>query len=253
MGSQENLRIRISVTRAGLRVFGSKHRSVANHRRQGVGRHWRGYGFGQWQSDPVDCLCTTRERPGAGTRLDGLSLGLYSGPSVAGVLIDTVGWRWIFFLNLPVALAAAYMAWKVLPETTVQPQTYALDLLGMLTLFATAVTLILGLQQIAKSGFTWVPLMIFLISAVSAGLLFHIERKSPAPLLDLSLFRIRVLSAGIVSHLFVVISHSSTFFLLPFYLQEILHFTPSQVGVTVIFFSLVIIFLAPLGGWLETA
>jgi MFS family permease len=36
-----------------------------------------------------------------------------SGPSVAGVLIDTLGWRWIFFLNLPVALAAAFMALKV--------------------------------------------------------------------------------------------------------------------------------------------
>ena len=177
-------------------------------------------------------------------------LGYISGPSVAGVLIDTVGWRWIFFLNLPVALAAAYMAWKVLPETPVQPQTYALDLMGMLTLFATAVTLILGLQQIAKSGVTWVPLVMFLISAVSAGLLVRVERKSPAPLLDLSLFRIRVLSAGVLSHLFVVISHSSTFFLLPFYLQGILHFSPTQVGVTVIFFSLVIVFLAPLGGWL---
>ena len=120
----------------------------------------------------------------------------------------------------------------------------------MLTLFATAVTLILGLQQIAKSGVTWVPLIIFLISAVSGGLLFHFERKSPAPLLDLSLFRIRVLSAGVLSHLFVVISHSSTFFLLPFYLQGILHFSPTRVGVTVIFFSLVIVFLAPLGGCL---
>jgi predicted MFS family arabinose efflux permease len=85
---------------------------------------------------------------------------------------------------------------------------------------------------------------------VPAGLLSRVERKSPAPLLDLSLFRIRVLSAGVLSHLFLVISHSSTFFLLPFYLQGILHFSPTQVGVTVIFFSLVIVFLAPFGGWL---
>jgi EmrB/QacA subfamily drug resistance transporter len=177
-------------------------------------------------------------------------LGYISGPSVAGVLIDTLGWRWIFFLNLPVALAAAFMAWKVLPETAIQRETHSLDLMGMVTLFSMAVTIILGLQQIAKSGVTWVAITIFLISAVSAGLLLHFERKSPAPLLDLSLFKIRVLTAGVLSHLFVVISHSSTFFLLPFYLQGILHFTPTQVGVTVIFFSLVIVFLAPLGGWL---
>ena len=177
-------------------------------------------------------------------------LGYISGPSVAGVLIDTVGWRWIFFLNLPVALAAAFMAWKVLRETEIQREAHSLDLMGMVTLFSMAVTLILGLQQIAKSGFSWIPITIFIISALSAGLLLHFERKSPAPLLDLSLFKIRVLSAGVMSHLFVVISHSSTFFLLPFYLQGILHFTPTQVGVTVIFFSLSIVFLAPLGGWL---
>ena len=88
----------------------------------------------------------------------------------------------------------------------------------------------------------------FLVGAIFLGLLLHVERKAPEPLLDLSLFRVRMLAAGIVSHFFVVISHSSTFFLLPFYLPAILHFTPTQVGVTIIFFSLVIVFLAPVGG-----
>jgi MFS family permease len=123
-------------------------------------------------------------------------LGYISGPSVAGALIDTLGWRWIFFLNLPVALAAAFMALKVLPETAIQRETHSLDLMGMVTLFSMAVTIILGLQQIAKTGVTWVAITIFIISAVSAGLLLHFERKSPAPLLDLSLFKIRVLTAG---------------------------------------------------------
>jgi predicted MFS family arabinose efflux permease len=120
----------------------------------------------------------------------------------------------------------------------------------MVTLLSTAVTLIWGLQQIAKSGVTAVVLLIFAVAAIFVRLLLYFERKSPAPLLDLSLFRVRVLTAGILSNLFIVISHSSTFFLLPFYLQGILHFTPTQVGVTIIFFSLVIVFLAPVGGWL---
>jgi predicted MFS family arabinose efflux permease len=61
---------------------------------------------------------------------------------------------------------------------------------------------------------------------------------------------VRLLTAGVLSHFFVSLSHTSTFFLLPFYLQGILHFTPTEVGVTIIFFSLVIVFLAPIGGWL---
>ena len=177
-------------------------------------------------------------------------LGYITGPSLGGFLIDTVGWRWIFFISLPVALAAAFMAWKVLPETVSDKRQYSIDPMGMVTLLLTVVSLILGLQQIAKSGVGWFALTAFLVGAICLGLLLHVERKAPSPLLDLSLFRVRMLTAGIVSHFFVVISHSSTFFLLPFYLQGILHFTPTQVGVTIIFFSLVIVFLAPVGGWL---
>ena len=178
-------------------------------------------------------------------------LGYISGPSVAGVLIDTLGWRWIFFLNLPVALAAAFMAWKVLPETAIQRETHSLDLMGMVTLFSMAVTIILGLQQIAKTGVTWVAITIFIISAVSAGLLLHFERKSPAPLLDLSLFKIRVLTAGSFEP--SLCSDLAQFDIRPITVLPaggILHFTPTQVGITVIFFSLVIVFLVPLGGWL---
>jgi EmrB/QacA subfamily drug resistance transporter len=177
-------------------------------------------------------------------------LGYIIGPSLGGLLIDTVGWRWIFFVNLPVALAAASMAWKVLPETAGEKRKYSLDSMGMLTLLLTVVSLILGLQQIAKSGVTALAVAAFPAAAVFLALLLRFERKSPAPLLDLSLFKVRMLTAGVLSNLFIVTSHSSTFFLLPFYLQGILHFSPTQVGVTIIFFSLVIVFLAPVGGWL---
>jgi len=177
-------------------------------------------------------------------------LGYIVGPSLGGFLIDTVGWRWIFFVNLPVALGIASMAWKVLPETAGEKGKYSLDSVGMVTLLLTAVSLILGLQQIAKSGVTLFAVAAFSVAIICLGLLLYCERKSPAPLLDLSLFRVRTLTAGVLSNLFIVTSHSSTFFLLPFYLQGILHFSPTQVGFTIVFFSLVIVFFAPVGGWL---
>jgi len=177
-------------------------------------------------------------------------LGYIVGPSLGGFLIDTVGWRWIFFVTLPVAVAAGSMAWKVLPETAGHRGKYSLDSMGMVTLLLAVVSLILGLQQIAKSGLSAVALAGFAAAAIFLASLLHFERKSSAPLLDLSLFRVRMLTAGVLSNLFIVISHSSTFFLLPFYLQGILHFSPTQVGFTIIFFSLAIVFLAPVGGWL---
>ncbi|HSK30746.1 MAG TPA: MFS transporter, partial [Candidatus Limnocylindria bacterium] len=193
-------------------------------------------------------------REGRGRALGMMSmsfhLGYITGPSVGGFLVDTIGWRWIFFMNLPVAIAAAFMAWRILPETVTEKREYSIDPIGMITLLLTVVPLVVGLQQIAKSGFGLPPLVAVALSLLSFALLLHFERKNPAPLLDLSLFRIRLLSAAILSHFFVSLSHTSTFFLLPFYLQGILRYSPTQVGLTVIFFSLVIVFLAPIGGWL---
>ncbi len=187
--------------------------------------------------------------PALGLTSMAFHLGYIIGPSLGGFLIDTVGWRWIFFVDLPVALAAALMAWKVLPETAGERQRYSLDSMGMATLLLTAVSLILTLQEIAKSGLTPFAATGFLVAAIFLGLLLRFERRNSAPLLDLSLFRVRLLTAGILSNLFIVTCHSATFFLLPFYLQGILHFSPTQVGLTIIFFSLVIVFLAPVGGW----
>jgi len=183
---------------------------------------------------------TLYAREGRGRALGMMSmsfhLGYITGPSVGGFLVDAVGWRWIFFMNLPVAIAAASMAWKVLPESVTEKRDYSIDPAGMITLLMTVVSLIVGLQQIAKSGFGLFSLAAFVASAMSLVLLLYFERKDPAPLLDLSLFKVRLLTAGVLSHFFVAPSHASTCFLL---LQGIPQFTPTQVGLTIIFFSLV--------------
>jgi EmrB/QacA subfamily drug resistance transporter len=177
-------------------------------------------------------------------------LGYITGPSVGGFLVDTVGWRWTFFMISPIALLAGYMSWKILPESTPDKGGVTIDPLGMTALLTVFVSLILGLQQIAKSGLGSWSMALFALSVVSFWLLVRHEGKSTAPLLDLSLFKIRMLTAGVLSQFFVTITHASTFFLLPFYLQGILHVTPTRVGLTIIFFSLVIVCLAPIGGWL---
>lgn len=92
---------------------------------------------------------TLYAREGRGRALGMMSmsfhLGYITGPSIGGFLVDTVGWRWIFFMNLPVAVAAASMAWKVLPESVTEKRDYSLDPVGMITLLMTAVSLIVGI------------------------------------------------------------------------------------------------------------
>jgi EmrB/QacA subfamily drug resistance transporter len=197
---------------------------------------------------------TLYAREGRGRALGMMSMafhvGYITGPSFGGFLVDTVGWRWIFFMILPVATLAGYMAWKVLPESPPDKGGVTIDPLGMISLLLVVVSLIVALQQIAKSGFGGWPLLLFCASGIFFRLLLRFEAKAVAPLLDLSLFKVRMLTAAVLSHFFVTITHASTFFLLPFYLQGVVHVTPTRVGMTIIFFSLVIVCLAPLGGWL---
>src|SRR5919106_2902295 len=63
-------------------------------------------------------------------------LGFLTGPSLGGFLIDTIGWRWIFYMNLPFSLWGAYLAWKIVPETRAQEKT-AIDIPGALLLLVT--------------------------------------------------------------------------------------------------------------------
>jgi EmrB/QacA subfamily drug resistance transporter len=193
-------------------------------------------------------------REGRGRALGMMSmsfhLGFITGPSVGGFLLDAVGWRWIFFMNLPVAVAAGYMAWRVLPETVSEKQIYGIDLAGTTSLLLMVLALILSLQQVAKAGFGWISATGLLLVLLFGAMLYYAERRAPVPLLDLALFKIRLLTASILCHFFVALSHTATFFLLPFYLQGILDFTPTEVGITIVCFSLVIVVLAPVGGWL---
>ncbi len=97
-------------------------------------------------------------------------------------------------MNLPVALAAATMAWKILPETVTEKRDYSIDPIGMVTLLTTVVALIVGLQQVAKSGFGWPALLAGGVAVTSLLLLLYFERRDQSPLLDLSLFKVRLLT-----------------------------------------------------------
>ncbi|HEY2988177.1 MAG TPA: MFS transporter [Candidatus Binatia bacterium] len=178
-------------------------------------------------------------------------LGYIVGPSLGGFLIDSLGWRWIFFVNLPVALAGAVMAWRVMQESVRAKGRFSIDLLGMAALLCFAIFLVLGLNHAARYGFELRTAGLFALSAASLALFVFFERRAPEPLLDLSLFRKRLFAAGIVSLGLVSLSQTAIFFLLPFYLQGILSLSPTQVGLTLIFYSVVIVFVAPIGGSLS--
>lgn len=178
-------------------------------------------------------------------------IGFLTGPSLGGFLIDTLGWRWIFYINLPFSLYGAYLAWKVVPETRTK-EGVGIDIPGAILLLLTNALFIYAIDQLPRVG--WGHLLFaatFCSSLIALLFLLRIEAKSQAPILDLSMFRLRLFSAGVASLFLVAATLSAINFLLPFLLQNMLGYTPSQVGWIIVADSIIIMIMAPIAGALS--
>ena len=178
-------------------------------------------------------------------------IGFLTGPSLGGFLIDTIGWRWIFYINMPFSLWGAYLAWKVIPETRAR-EKFAVDLPGAFLLLVTNGLFIYAIDQLPRAGWRHpVFLLTLALSLVSLIFLLWIETKAKTPILTLSMFRDRLFSAGISSLFLIAGTLSAINFLLPFYLQYLLGYSPSQVGWIIVADSVVIMIMAPIAGALS--
>jgi len=179
-------------------------------------------------------------------------VGFLSGPTLGGFMIDTIGWRWIFSLNIPIGIWGAWLAWKLLAETKGEKGDSSIDVAGALLLLVTNGLLIYAVDQIPHLGWRHsIVLTSLSLAAVACGMLVVVERKATTPILLLSLFRSRLFTAGILSLFLVAFSQVALNFLMPFYLQNLRGFSPSQVGWIIVADSLIIMALAPVAGWLS--
>jgi EmrB/QacA subfamily drug resistance transporter len=179
-------------------------------------------------------------------------IGFLTGPTLGGFLIDSVGWRWIFYINLPIGIWGAYLAWTLLEESKEEHDQISVDFAGAVLLMLTNSLFIYGMNQLPHVGWRE-PAVVRTISlaALAFALFVFIEMRSRMPILSFSLFRNRLFTASIFSLFFITSTQSAISFLLPFYLQNILHYSPSQMGWIIIASSVVIVMIAPIAGWLS--
>jgi EmrB/QacA subfamily drug resistance transporter len=174
------------------------------------------------------------------------ALFLILGPLVGGYLTETVSWRWIFWINVPLAGLGFLMVFRYIPRS--QPGTARLDLWGFLAFTAASCFLIIMIMEGRVWGWFSLPmLLMLLLFLVSAGLLLWREKCSQHPFLDLSLFRHPIFKA-------VNISISATEFILMIsvfravYLQQVLGWTPITVGVVMLLSTLPLLFMSTIAG-----
>jgi len=178
--------------------------------------------------------------------VSGSVLGLVAG----GVLSDTLGWRSIFWINLPVGIFATAWAYARLKELgTVQHER--LDPMGN-GLFAVGLSIfLLGMTLGAISGYTAFEIGMMLLGGVMLVGFVYVEFKVQSPMMDLTLFKIRAFTAGMLSNLLASISRGALLLVLVFYLQGALLLDAVTAGILLIPFSMAFVSVGPLSGYLS--
>jgi EmrB/QacA subfamily drug resistance transporter len=150
-----------------------------------------------------------------------------AGPVIAGLILANASWRWIFYVNVPICIAAIILAWIIVPRPEARSKDRTprrLDITGLLLLSPALVAILYGLSQAATGdGFASVKAFAPLAAGVvlAVGYLIHSLRRPGRSLVELRLFRIRSFGTAGGVLFFSGLSLYATLFLLPLYYQEV--------------------------------
>jgi EmrB/QacA subfamily drug resistance transporter len=177
-----------------------------------------------------------------------IAAGLGLGPTFGGLIAQYLSWHYVFFINVPIGIAALIWGARVIPRSTPKPGQ-RLDVAGALT----ALIFLSSLLLYANQGETWGwasprSLALVGIAVVFGALFFWIERTSAQPMLNLALFNNRRFSLASISTLLSFVALYAIVFLTPFYLTFVLHFSILKVGLALIASPLATMFVAPVSG-----
>ncbi|GAB2710030.1 EmrB/QacA subfamily drug resistance transporter [Microbacterium marinum] len=165
-----------------------------------------------------------------------MAVATVGGPLLGGVITDAFGWRWNFFVSLPIAVAALIMVQRTLPHSTRSEKKVRIDYLGIVLLSA-AVSLLLIWVTSAGSSFDWwgVETMLMVGGAIVAAILFVVvEFRSAEPLVPLTLFRDRTFTLSVIASIATGIAMFGASVFLGQYMQMARGATPTEAGLMTI-------------------
>jgi EmrB/QacA subfamily drug resistance transporter len=157
----------------------------------------------------------------------GGAVGLLMG----GVLTDLASWRWVFFVNVPVGIITFALAMRYVAESRIRTAQRSFDISGAVTVTAGLIVLVYAIVK--AQSFGWGSARTLGLGALALALLagfVAIERRSPAPLIRLSIFRVRTIAVADTVLLLLASGMFGMFFFASLYVQEILGYSPLKAG-----------------------
>ncbi len=174
-------------------------------------------------------------------------LATIAGPPVGGAVAQTLGWEWIFWVNVPIALLAIPLVLRRVEES--HGSDTALDGRGLVLVTVSTLGLVWGLVRGNRAGWTSPEVLIALLAGFVLLLAFvGWEIRSRAPMLPMRLFRSRVFSAGIAASFFCFAALYGSVFFLAQFMQTGLGYTPLETGLRLIPWTATLLVVAPLAG-----
>lgn len=180
-----------------------------------------------------------------------VAAGILTGPVLGGILLARISWPVIFYVNVPIGIAAIALALRALPNDQ-QRSEQRFDLIGALLLGIALMLVLYALTEGQVWGFGDMRTLGLLISGIICGIVFIFwERRAAAPMIDLSLFKSKPFSLSLIAALLSFLAMSFNFLLMPYYLQNALGFDTFRTGQTLIAAPIILALVAPISGRLS--
>lgn len=181
-----------------------------------------------------------------------VGVGLTSGPGIGGLVLSYYSWRVIFYINVPLGLASLLLSRRFIPRKPADTVEPTFDFMGAL-LMALALA---GFLLAVSLGGRWgcndpKTLASFGVALIFCPLFILWELRISSPVVDLSLFGVRVFRMGLSAAVCLFISHFISFFLMPFYLTKVLGRTVDRVGLLLMVAPLTSMVISPISGWVS--
>lgn len=153
------------------------------------------------------------------------------GPVLGGWLSENLSWRWVFFINIPLAIAVVFISLRFVPESRNPEASSNLDWTGAVLVTVGLGGVVFGLTQAGSSSLLAVPVLISLVIGIVALIGFVVvEARSAHPMMPLHLFKSRTFSGTNLLTLLLYGALGAVFFFLPFDLIQVQGYSPTEAG-----------------------